>query len=335
MDGLELARRIGARPVLAPTAVLLLTTGRAPDAHDLSGLGIGALVPKPVAGDHLHDEVLRLVTGTPPPAPLPHGLPLAPRVAAHPRGLPHDRGRVLVVEDNTTNQMVAMGLLSRLGFDVEVVSDGRQAVEAVAKTEYATVLMDCNMPVMDGYAATAAIRHLEAGGRPRVPIVAMTASALAGDRERCLAAGMDDYLAKPVTLQELDRVLSRWRPAGASNSVLAVIDGDQLGSLRALDGGDGVFFAALVESFLTSSGAFVRSLTAAAQDGDGAALGREAHRFKGEAATLGASGLAAMCAELERIADPFDAAEVAGVLHRIEEELERVRGKLRAEVAPV
>ena len=249
--------------------------------------------------------------------------------------LPHDRGRVLVVEDNTTNQMVAMGLLSRLGFDVEVVSDGRQAVEAVAKTEYVTVLMDCNMPVMDGYAATAAIRHLEAGGRPRVPIVAMTASALVGDRERCLAAGMDDYLAKPVTLQDLDRVLSRWRPAGTSTPVPAVIDGDQLGSLRALDGGDGSSSPPWSSRSSPPRAPSCAHSPPPPHAGDVAALGREAHRFKGEAATLGATGLAAMCAELERCASPLDAAAVAGILRRIEEELQRVRGKLRAEVAPV
>jgi len=103
--------------------------------------------------------------------------------------------------------MVAIGLLSRLGFDAEIASDGQQAVVAVAKSQYATVLMDCEMPVMDGYAAAAAIRRQEAAG-VHIPIVAMTASAMVGDRERCLAAGMDDYVPKPVRLNELERVLS-------------------------------------------------------------------------------------------------------------------------------
>ncbi len=129
---------------------------------------------------------------------------------------PHGRGRVLVVEDNPTNQMVAMGLLNRLGFDAEIASDGQQAVDAVAKSQYATVLMDCDMPVMDGYAAAAAIRRQEAAG-VHIPIVAMTASAMVGDRERCLAAGMDDYVPKPVRLNELDRVLSLWSCEGAGS----------------------------------------------------------------------------------------------------------------------
>jgi CheY-like chemotaxis protein/HPt (histidine-containing phosphotransfer) domain-containing protein len=253
-------------------------------------------------------------------------------VAAARSERPHDRGRVLVVEDNATNQMVATGMLSSLGFNVEVVSDGHQAVEAVASSEYATVLMDCNMPVMDGYAATAAIRRWEATVGVHVPIVAMTASALVGDRERCLAVGMDDYLSKPVTLSDLERVLSRWRPAGQPAGAADPIDGDQLDGLRALDDGDGLFLARLVESFLGSAEACLRGLGEAVESGDAAAVSRLAHRFKGEASTLGATDLAAVCGELESVGSPLDVGAARDLLVRVERETERARVRLQAEV---
>jgi len=118
-------------------------------------------------------------------------------------------GRVLVVEDNEVNQMVAEGLLLQLGYEVDLANDGAEAVDAVARTPYAAVLMDCHMPILDGYSATREIRRREGAG-PRVPIIAMTAGATAADRELCLAAGMDDYVSKPVDPKALARALSTW-----------------------------------------------------------------------------------------------------------------------------
>jgi len=182
MDGLVLAERITATPATAGTRVLIMTTGRGLDVRSSDRLGIAGSIAKPVVGGALKDALVRVVGGVPvTPAPEPGGdagADTAPPAAARPTDkVPGFRGRVLVVEDNTTNQMVALGLLSRLGFDAEVVSNGQQAVDAVARTAYATVLMDCNMPVMDGFEATAAIRRLEEAGEGavRVPIVAMTA----------------------------------------------------------------------------------------------------------------------------------------------------------------
>jgi CheY-like chemotaxis protein len=339
MDGLELAERITSTPALADTGIVMLTTGRPPDGATANRLGIVATVAKPVVGGDLKEALVRLVSASPPESAAGPGAtaeayaaPLTAPAVDLARGF---RGRVLVVEDNTTNQMVALGLLSRLGFDAEVVSNGQQAVDAVARTKYDTVLMDCNMPVMDGYEATAAIRRLEGDGALRVPIVAMTASALVGDRERCLAAGMDDYVSKPVKLGDLGRILSRWRPPEPSEPAAAdVVDGDQLASLRALDGGDGVFLTTLVESFLASSADSLRTLASAIDAGDGAAVSRDAHRFKGEAATLGASTVAALCAELEMLPAPVDRAAAGAVLARIEGEMRRVRDRLQAELGP-
>jgi two-component system, sensor histidine kinase and response regulator len=121
------------------------------------------------------------------------------------------RDRVLVVEDNVLNQVVAVGILNRLGCDADVVDNGRDAVAAATGSAYGVVLMDCRLPGLDGYQAAAEIRRREGAGR-RVPIVAMTASASQQDRERCLAAGMDDYVAKPVLVGDVDAVLARWLP---------------------------------------------------------------------------------------------------------------------------
>jgi CheY-like chemotaxis protein len=121
------------------------------------------------------------------------------------------RARVLVAEDNLVNQKVAVRTLEMLGCDAEVAENGALAVEAVQQSDYDIVLMDCQMPVLDGFGAAAQIREAEQGKR-RVPIIAMTANAMQGDRERCLAAGMDDYVPKPVTLAELDATLRRWLP---------------------------------------------------------------------------------------------------------------------------
>lgn len=338
MDGLELAARISATPDLASTPILLLTTGRPLDSATARRLGVVASVAKPVVPRELYDALVQVVTSSgggdeSPAAPDSAGpgqenTPAGPSAARVTSPQPRSRGRVLVVEDNLTNQMVAMGLLTRLGFDPEVVGNGQEAVDAVRAREFAVVLMDCNMPVMDGFEATAAIRHDEGGDR-HLPIVAMTAGALVGDRERCLAAGMDDYVSKPVKLSELDRVLSRWRPAAQPTAWVDVIDGDQLESLRALDGGDGTFLSTLVDSFLTSSSEALATLAAAAEAGDAETLRAEAHRLKGEASTLGASGVAALCGQLEKLPAPFDRAAATDLVGRAGREMERVREILR------
>ncbi|MFM8330252.1 MAG: response regulator, partial [Candidatus Methylumidiphilus sp.] len=124
------------------------------------------------------------------------------------------KGKILVAEDNLINQKVAVGLLERLGCEVKVAGNGVEAVEVFVRDSFDLILMDCMMPQMDGYEATAAIRARQADGARPTPIVALTANNVAGDREKCLAAGMDDYLAKPFSLHQLQAILQRWLPPG-------------------------------------------------------------------------------------------------------------------------
>ncbi len=203
VDGLALARRIEDTPVLAATRLVLLTSTDVTPAQ-LAGIGLAAHLDKPVRSIQLHDCLAEVMRPLLDPEP---DQDAAPRPA---RG----RGRVLVVEDNAINQLVARGLLDRLGFECDLAGTGFEALDALARTDSAAVLMDCQMPEMDGYTATGELRQRE-GARRHTPVIAMTAGALDGDEARCLAAGMDGYVPKPIDSSQLEAVLDRWvaRPA--------------------------------------------------------------------------------------------------------------------------
>jgi CheY-like chemotaxis protein/HPt (histidine-containing phosphotransfer) domain-containing protein len=205
-----------------------------------------------------------------------------------------------VVEDNQVNQLVARATVTKLGFTVDVVADGAEAVSATATTRYAAVLMDCNMPVMDGFEATRAIRSRD-GKHSRLPIIAMTAGALDGDREHCLAAGMDDYLAKPVDAAELQAALARWIPEQATEiGRPPSVDPGRLAILRELGPADGLgLLPAAADAFRRDVPARLAALREAVRDGGGPALVRAAHVLKGAAANIGATAVAGLCQELE------------------------------------
>jgi len=138
--------------------------------------------------------------------------------------------RILVVDDNNVNQLVARSMLSRMGLACDLVNNGREALDALLLRDYDCVLMDCQMPEMDGYAATRAHRAREQGRR--TPILAMTAHAMAGDREKCLEAGMDDYLTKPITMEQLRSALARYLPAPGMDGLQAVVNAGESDRLR-------------------------------------------------------------------------------------------------------
>jgi PAS domain S-box-containing protein len=204
MDGLMLAQAIQRDPSIRGVPLVLMTSlGDIGDSAQLLAAGVTRRVTKPVKHHQLHDILVSVF------APEPsEGLPgtVVPAVSEPPSETPTTKGRVLVVEDSGVNQKVLVWQLGRLGCTADVVSNGRAAIAAVDSAEYDLVMMDCQLPDIDGYDATRAIRQL-GGSRAAVPIVAVTAHALAGDRERCLQAGMDDYITKPVRVSDLERVL--------------------------------------------------------------------------------------------------------------------------------
>jgi two-component system sensor histidine kinase/response regulator len=254
------------------------------------------------------------------------------------------RRRVLLVEDNEVNRALAVAILAKLDYRAEVAGNGREAVEAVAHTAYGAVLMDCQLPVMDGYQATAEIRRRE-GTAHHTPIIAMTAAVLQGDRERCLAAGMDDYIAKPVLVVDVQTVLSRWlggevttpKVAGSADwaqSAAEVLDPDRLAELGQLDatGNGSGLVGRLVDAFLARGPADLAELRSAIQRGDATAVDHVTHRLKGAAGTLGSTGMVEVCQELEALARAGRLPPADDLLWRVELEFDRVTSVLDAVV---
>ena len=200
VDGVELIRQIKTDPAIPPVNVVLLTSGSYQDDQIAAAVGVTAMLPKPVAPSRLYDCLL-LVLGSDAAQPVEY----RPHHAVE----PGCRGLILLAEDNAINQMVAVDTLAMLGYQVDVAQNGLEALQLAGTKPYRAILMDCQMPKMDGYAATVELRQREDPSR-HIPIIAMTAGALAEDRRRCFAAGMDDYLAKPIEPRELQAALNRW-----------------------------------------------------------------------------------------------------------------------------
>jgi two-component system, sensor histidine kinase and response regulator len=252
--------------------------------------------------------------------------------------------RVLVVEDNAINQKLALNQLRKLGYAAEAIDSGPGALEILARGSYAAVLMDCQMPRMDGYATTAEIRRRESGTRHTI-IIAMTAISQEGARERCLAAGMDDYMSKPVRLEALEAALSRWIPlTGTANthngsSKRAVgsgcesIDPEVITELldlsRSCDSGD--FLGELIKMFYGELASRLALIREAASQGQLAELDERAHELKGSCLSLGLGRMATMCGELEALAREGSAEGAQALLDQIEREARVVRPLLEAE----
>jgi CheY-like chemotaxis protein/HPt (histidine-containing phosphotransfer) domain-containing protein len=262
--------------------------------------------------------------------------------------LPATTERILVVEDSAINQKVAIGLLQKLGYRADAVANGLEALDALKRIQYAAVLMDCQMPEMDGYAATAAIRAREGAG-PRTPIIAMTANALAGDRDRCLAAGMDDYLSKPFSQQDLAAVIGRWmalplaatvhhddEPPRLPRESVEVIQRDvinrsALEKIRMLsrERGDALV-QKVINAYVDDTPQQLSTLRHAIDGMDTGDVRRIAHTLKSASANVGAEALAALCKEMEHLgrADTTEGAD--SLLTNMEQEFEAVRDSLAA-----
>jgi signal transduction histidine kinase/DNA-binding response OmpR family regulator/HPt (histidine-containing phosphotransfer) domain-containing protein len=330
-DGVVLATYIRGDEMLAATKLVAMVAG-AKRFEDLDRLGVAAVLSKPVRRHCLFETLADVVGGTLRRQPVRS-------TAGGGRCL---GGRVLLVEDNYANQKVAEGMLRKLGLEVEVVEDGAEALQCLQKGGYDLVLMDCQMPVMDGYQATQELRRHEQRARHRrIPVVAMTAGALAGDRERCMAAGMDDYLAKPVRMDALSKSLSHWLPGRIISAPSASVSGSSISSIvgpssptldrRALEelqayveGG----IKDLIDTYLERTPHRLGEIEDSIAGEDAQSLFVAAHTLKSSSALLGCLALSDLAARLEAFGRDGKLSSASALLDPLRVEFGRVENAL-------
>jgi CheY-like chemotaxis protein/HPt (histidine-containing phosphotransfer) domain-containing protein len=292
MTGLELARAIRADPALREVPLIMLSSiGHDEDVS--AEAGVEYFLTRPVRQSTLHDCLMGALR-----------VKVAAGIAEHARGL-HAQldARVLLVEDNPVNQELAQHMLDHLGCTYALARHGREALVALEGDTFDAVLMDCQMPEMDGFEATAAIRLREAasGADRRLPIIALTAGAVHGDRDKCLAAGMDDYLSKPFSLDQLEAILRRWLPVvPAMEPGEPHVDDQVIESVLVLGGGGSDLLRRMVDLYLEDAPQRIAAVREAIARSDAAAVSRAAHALKSASANLGAAALAEICRRLER-----------------------------------
>jgi CheY-like chemotaxis protein len=248
---------------------------------------------------------------------------------------PRRDARILVAEDSLTNQMVLLAQLQKLGYRARAVANGIEAVEAMQREEYDLVLMDCQMPLMDGFEAT---RQMRRSPRPHVPIIAITAHAMVGDRERCIREGMDDYLSKPVALDPLADVLATWLPGFTARNILptagpavaqpagATFDEEDLLS-RLI--GDRQLAGTILQGFLQDFPSRLNQLRQRLDEADGPGAALQAHTLKGAAAVVSAGGLHDLAQAMESAAKSGDLDNLGELLPRTLDEFEQFKSALR------
>lgn len=371
-SGLALAAAIRAEPLGRAIHLVLLSAAQlAADPVQRREAGVAYQLIKPArAADLVACLAGRAARAPAPPAPLPVPAPdlRAALAATQPRRGP----RVLLAEDNPVNVEVAQAMLLSLGLEAGYACNGQDAVRAVREGGWDAVLMDCQMPVMDGFAATSAIRrHEREAGRPRtLPVIAITANALQGDREACLAAGMDDYLSKPFTRQQLAAVMRRWiaLPAGAAAAPVdtpgadialdaaseiaveiapatplapapmpapangsGVINRSALDNIRALSrDGGDALVHKVVAAYMADTARHLQSLRQSLRARDSDGVRRVAHSLKSSSANVGAARLATLCRELEGLGRAGDVDGAVPLLSDVEREFQCARRSLHA-----
>ena len=332
-------RRFVGLPIL-----LLAPAGRPDGQTPVESRSFAAVLSKPVRRSQLFDALITIVTGTLPLVPTPSqpSTGVAPLCAL--LGC-----RVLLAEDNRVSQRVALSLLQKMGVRADAVANGAEALAALELTPYDLVLMDVEMPEMDGFEATAAVRERERAGERRIPIIAMTAHALLEDRQRCLAAGMDDYLSKPIGKQLLEEALLRWAPrreAQATARAAREEPGPAPGSGRTVEdprfpdleedrlgdvcGHDPTLEQEVIQMYLESTRETLARMRAALEAGDAALLRGLAHGIKGGSQTVGAAALGELAHEIERLAGISDFASANGALEGAAVAFEHVAAAMEA-----
>jgi CheY-like chemotaxis protein/HPt (histidine-containing phosphotransfer) domain-containing protein len=312
MDGFQVAEQIGRRPELAGSALMMLSSAaREQDAARCAALGIGQCLTKPIKQSDLLDAIaaaLGLSDST------EAGPATASPLASHERS--YD---ILLVEDSPVNQTVAVGLLQMCGHRTRVANNGRQALELLEQQAFDVALMDLQMPEMDGFEATKAIRQREQSTGRHLPIVAMTAHAMKGDRELCLAAGMDGYVSKPIEAEELYATLDRVVAAAAAlpSPAVETVPVHWDAALRRAAGSQELL-RETAGLFLEECPRLLTELHAALEQGDAVRVRRAAHTLRGSAAIFAAQPTIAVAARLEELGSRGDLADAAQLIEQLE-----------------
>ena len=318
LDGFGLAERIRTNPSFDDLAILLLTSaGMAPDLRRCEQLRISARIMKPVKEYELHDVVARVLGHRSTATQSGHVMAVHRASARSGAGEPALRPqRILLVEDSVPNQKVALAMLQSYGHTVVVANDGNEAVGLFGAQEFDAILMDIQMPGMDGFACTAAIRSTESGTGHHTPIVAMTAHALAGDREKCLAAGMDDYVSKPIRRDELFRALG-----AAIAPPRGLVD---FSGVLAQIGNDREALRDIVRAYVDETRENLDRLPAVIESGEWSEVRRIAHTVKGAMRMFRAEAALDLAQRLEQTPESGDRAGAADLFWRVKESVESV-----------
>ncbi len=346
MDGLQLAAEIKGQPALASTRLMMLSSTYASASHQThADLGILRYLNKPVRRADLHQVLVSIVARE--AFDVAHIAQPKPQTGAPVGKL---QGRVLLVEDNPINQGVAKAMLLKLGLRLEVANHGAEAVDWVRSTHFDLVLMDCQMPVMDGFEATGTIRRLPGDQGRYLPIVALTANAMQGDEQACRTAGMDGFLAKPYTLSALHATLAGWLapadnialaepapaallPAEAGREEQAMAPAINLRAIETLheldEPGSTALVDQLVRSFLGSADLHLARIAQALAQSDARLVGQTAHSLKSSAANLGAETLAGLYRELEKCGREDRLADACTIFEQTQHEQQRAVLELR------
>ena len=348
-DGISLARSIRQNDKLSSAQLVLLTSlDHAEEPSGLREAGIAAQLTKPIKVLPIYTCLRRLVAGE---AQQETKDDFVPEPAAPQTGI-----RILVAEDSPVNQKVILYQLQKLGYTAEIVTDGEAALAALNRGHYEIILLDCQMPILDGYETARRIRETSYGYRPY--LIALTAHSLAGDRERCLAAGMDDYLSKPIRVEDLEEAFRRCRehqtltgqgsPGSASANghqpsanghtapiTESAVDPETIAGLREMEMATGQsMLPGVIGIFFESTPPILADARLAAEKSDGARLRRAAHTLKGSCANFGARRLSGLCEKIESAASSGEFAAVAPLLEEASAEYQRVREALEGELAP-
>jgi CheY-like chemotaxis protein len=338
MGGIELARLIRQGARWSQLRLILQSSRDDRDGGSEASQLFAAILTKPLRRAQLFSCVSRVMTLQP-------GTAAADAPVAGPRpgpaaSRPSTGPRILLVEDNPVNREVAVGMLESLGCRIDAAENGWLAIEAMNVATYDAVLMDCQMPIMDGLTATAEIRRREqTSGAARVPVIALTANAMEGDRERCLAAGMDDFLSKPFTQQQLATLLRRWLALRAlpeaerrDLSRVPLIDAGVLRNIAAL--AKPALLNSMIDLYLEHSPSLIRAIETAAANLQADVLSQAVHTLKSSTANLGGSRLALAARECEALLREGGITQAAPMVQRIHREHQDFCAALSRERSP-